>query len=187
LFGLAKPPPKAHHVGGVITMAGTDQRKSDPGLPEISEHDILFECPACGKSLVVDETAAGLMVPCPQCSISVIVPPKPAPAKAPVPKPVVPPPRPPSPPPPAKPVAGPVAKPDALDWRGRLLTLGQRLSELQAQRTEINTRLASRANELTRDLVLLSRLETTQQQLLAEWNQLANQLKPGARDEKTSA
>ena len=168
-------------------MAGTDQHKTNLAPPEISEHDILFECPACGKSLVVGETAAGMTVPCPQCFISVIVPPKPATPKPAAPKPAAPPPRPVTAlPPPPKPVAMPVPKPDVHDLHGRLLALGQRLSELQSQRTEINTRLASRANELTRDLVLLSRLETTQQQLLSEWNQLAGQLKTVIRDEKPS-
>ena len=42
----------------------------------VSPRDILFECPSCGKNLVVDEAAQGLIIDCPQCHISVIVPPK---------------------------------------------------------------------------------------------------------------
>ena len=43
----------------------------------IASSDVLFECPNCGKSMVIDEVAAGLMVQCEQCQSNVIVPPKP--------------------------------------------------------------------------------------------------------------
>jgi hypothetical protein len=50
--------------------------------------------------------------------------------------------------------------------------LGYQLKEIQMQRTEIHNRVASRLNELNRDLVQLARLDATQQNLVAEWNQL---------------
>ena len=34
---------------------------------EIMPTDIVFECPHCGHTLVVDYRAAGLQVPCPSC------------------------------------------------------------------------------------------------------------------------
>jgi DNA-directed RNA polymerase subunit RPC12/RpoP len=128
----------------------------------MSPRDILFECPACRKSLVVDEAAEGLIVDCPQCHINVIVPPKPAPPK----------------PAPAKPVVAqpPVAATESDDLRSRLVTITSKLKELQTQRTEINNRLASRLNDINRDLVMQARLETAQQQVIAELTQLVGQI-----------
>ncbi len=53
----------------------------DQTIPEIAitPSDILFECPDCGKSMVIDESAVGMMVDCPQCPAHVIVPSRPAP------------------------------------------------------------------------------------------------------------
>jgi hypothetical protein len=48
------------------------------------------------------------------------------------------------------------------------------------QRTEIHNRVASRLNELNRDLVLLARLDATQQKLVGEWNQLVSAAKPAS-------
>ena len=39
--------------------------------------DILFECPNCDKSMVIDESAIGMVVECPQCHTNVIVPSRP--------------------------------------------------------------------------------------------------------------
>ena len=52
-----------------------------PTIPEIAiaPSDILFECPNCGKSMVIDESAVGMIVDCPQCPAQVIVPSRPAP------------------------------------------------------------------------------------------------------------
>jgi DNA-directed RNA polymerase subunit RPC12/RpoP len=52
-----------------------------PTIPEIAiaPSDVLFECPNCGKSIVIDEAAVGMIVDCPQCSAQVIVPSRPAP------------------------------------------------------------------------------------------------------------
>src|SRR5256885_113394 len=82
----------------------------------VTPRDILFECPSCRKSLVVDEAAQGMIVDCPKCHTSVIVPPKPVSAFA--------------PPPPSemgKPAAPPATKaPSAAegdDLRGRLVTI----------------------------------------------------------------
>jgi predicted RNA-binding Zn-ribbon protein involved in translation (DUF1610 family) len=43
----------------------------------IASSDVLFECPSCGKSMVIDGVATGMMVECEQCRTNVIVPPKP--------------------------------------------------------------------------------------------------------------
>ncbi len=42
----------------------------------VTEFDILFDCPACAKSMVVDESAVDQAVECPQCGQTVIVPPR---------------------------------------------------------------------------------------------------------------
>ena len=128
----------------------------------MSPRDILFECPACHKSLVVDEAAEGLIVDCPQCGINVIVPPKPAPTA----------------PPSAKPAVDqrPTAPAAGEDLRSQLVTITSKLKELQTQRAEINNRLASRLNEINRDVVMVARLETSQQQVIAELNQLVGKI-----------
>jgi DNA-directed RNA polymerase subunit RPC12/RpoP len=137
----------------------------------ITPRDILFECPACGKSLVVDEAAEGMIVECPQCHTNVIVPPKPtagapaAPAKSAPAKPEAP------QPPPSSATGLPAAA-----MVEKLTKLTDQMKELQAQRTEISNRIGSRLNDLNRDLVLLARLETSQQQILSEWKQLLQQL-----------
>jgi len=43
--------------------------------------DILFDCPACGKNLVIDGGGAGLKILCPQCQSKVTVPGQKAPPK----------------------------------------------------------------------------------------------------------
>ena len=134
----------------------------------ISPRDIIFECPACRKSLAVDVVAEGMIVQCPQCRIDVIVPPKPTSALA--------------PPPPSQAssktgaVEGKKPVPAGEDLRSRLVIITDKLKELQTQRTEINNRLAARINDVNRDLVMMARLETSQQQVLAELNQLVDQI-----------
>jgi predicted RNA-binding Zn-ribbon protein involved in translation (DUF1610 family) len=54
----------------------TDREKDKTQEIVVSSNDILFECPSCGKSLVVEEDAEGLIISCPKCQTSVIVPPK---------------------------------------------------------------------------------------------------------------
>jgi predicted RNA-binding Zn-ribbon protein involved in translation (DUF1610 family) len=44
----------------------------------ITPGDVLFECPSCGKSMVIDESATGMIVECGQCFTNVIVPSKPS-------------------------------------------------------------------------------------------------------------
>jgi len=53
----------------------------DATIPEaiITPRDILFECPNCSKSMVIDESAMGKIVDCPGCPAQVIVPSRPAP------------------------------------------------------------------------------------------------------------
>jgi vacuolar-type H+-ATPase subunit I/STV1 len=41
---------------------------------KISENDIVFDCPSCHKSLVVDVVAAGHALDCPNCKTNVTVP-----------------------------------------------------------------------------------------------------------------
>src|ERR1022692_1485310 len=52
-----------------------------PTIPEIAitPSDVLFECPNCGKSIVIDEAAVRMIVDCPQCPAQVIVPSRAAP------------------------------------------------------------------------------------------------------------
>lgn len=140
----------------------------------ISSSDILFECPSCGKSLVVDEGAEGLIIGCPQCQTSVIVPPRQDKSAL-------------APPPQTTRAHPPKEeKPGAAKTQGgdlppqkRLAVLAGQLKEIQAQRTEITNRIASRLNEVNRDLVLLARLETSQQQILGESNQLVEKIGAG--------
>ena len=146
----------------------------------ISPQDILFECPSCGKSLVVDDAAQGLTVECPKCHINVIVPPKevngPTPiatiaAAKPAPAGEATPARAPSP-----------ATRRAEELQQRLAAVGQQLKELQTQRTELSNRIAARTNEMNRDLVLLARLDTSQQQVLGELNQVVQQLLASSKE-----
>lgn len=46
----------------------------DPLAAEIRDTDIVFDCPHCGKSLVIDYRGAGLQIPCSDCGKSVLVP-----------------------------------------------------------------------------------------------------------------
>lgn len=118
-------------------------------------NDIFFECPACGKSLVVEDQAEGMIVPCPQCRANVIVPPREQAAAKPAAAPT--------------PVSVPVARHAVV---APLAALLHQLQEMQTQRTEISNRIAARLNDVTRDLVAVSRLDATQQQLVAEWAQV---------------
>lgn len=144
----------------------------------VGPRDILFECPSCNKSLVVDEIAEGQVVPCPQCGTSVIVPPKtPAPPSAP---PAPPPPAtapapaaPATPQIPATQQAAAAAPATVAELKQRLTALQHKLAELHMQRTEVTNRITSRLNEINRDLVLLTRHGTAQQQLNSEYEQLA--------------
>jgi DNA-directed RNA polymerase subunit RPC12/RpoP len=146
----------------------TDQTKAKDESAIVTTTDILFECPSCGKSLVVDEAAEGMIIDCPQCRTNVIVPPQSTKAAA---------------PPSAlkvesKPIAEGKSAAANVPPERRLAALAGQLKEIQAQRTEVTSRIAARLNDVNRDLVMLARLETSQQQTLSEWNQLI---------EKTSA
>lgn len=56
-------------AGKVIGMAEKTEEVAD-----IKETDIVFDCPYCGKSLVIDYRGAGLTIPCTDCGKSVVVP-----------------------------------------------------------------------------------------------------------------
>ena len=181
LFGLAKSSLTEHHALGVRHMAEANSTPAKTSAPVITERDILFECPSCGKNLVVDESAEGAIVDCPRCYIKVIVPPKIQPVAA-QPRPATPAPAPAAPPPPVPP---PPAAPtpeisDAAGLQARGAAFGNQLKELQMQRTEIHNRVASRLNELNRDLVMLARLDATQQKLVGEWIQVVGPSKAPA-------
>jgi DNA-directed RNA polymerase subunit RPC12/RpoP len=143
----------------------------------ISSRDILFECPSCGKSLVVDEAAQGLTIECPQCHINVIVPPKPHAAV--------------TPPPSSSAASGKAATPaaaappstaqrtetsDMAALHQRLVTLANQFKEVQTQWTEVTNRVAAHINEINRELISLGRLETSQKQILSEWNHIVAQI-----------
>jgi hypothetical protein len=147
-------------------MATVDQANAGTKELVIGPRDILFECPACGKSLVVDEAGEGMIVDCPQCHINVIVPPKAGTQSLTAQSVTVPIP---------EPAAAPSAE-DGGDLHARLVALGNKMKELQTQRAEINNRMAARINDINRDLVLMARLETAHQQVVAELNQLVAQV-----------
>lgn len=48
--------------------------RPEPGENVVTESDIVFDCPHCGKSLTIDQRGAGMMVRCPDCQASVQVP-----------------------------------------------------------------------------------------------------------------
>ncbi len=159
---MNKQPTKANADGAVVT-----------------NQDILFDCPSCGKSLVVDVSAEGMIVDCPQCRTNVIVPPRSTARSEPsasVARAT-----------PSKEAAGSAEETgaSALDVpaQKRLVVLAGQLKELQTQRGEVTGRIASRLNEVNRDLVMLARLETSQQQILSEWNQLSEKVFAASRDE----
>ena len=41
----------------------------------VTPNDIVFECPSCHKSMVIDRAAEGASVNCPKCAVPVVVPP----------------------------------------------------------------------------------------------------------------
>jgi hypothetical protein len=141
--------------------------KSEPVV--VGPRDVLFECPACHKSLVIDEAAEGMIVDCPQCKTPVIVPPKAPPAVAAAPRPST------------EVAPAPTGEVAASDVTEQIIALGSKLKELQTQRTEIATNVAARLNEINRQMVMLSRLEASHQQVMAEWNQLLGQVRGGGR------
>jgi DNA-directed RNA polymerase subunit RPC12/RpoP len=132
----------------------------------VTTSDILFECPACGKSLVVDDTAEGMIIDCPQCRTNVIVPPK---STKPAPSPMGMKEEP-------KPVEVSKSAPVDVSPRKRIAVLAGQLKEIQSQRTEVTGRMAARLNDVNRDLVMMARLETSEQQIISEWNQLIEKI-----------
>ena len=150
----------------------TEQAKARDEDAMVTTTDILFECPSCGKSLVVDAAGEGMIIDCPQCRTNVIVPPRSAGRSE----------------PPASATRAAPSKEDAkpseeprsgaadVPAQKRLAVLAGQLKEIQAQRTEVTSRIAARLNDVNRDLVMLARLETSQQQALSEWNQLVEKI-----------
>jgi predicted RNA-binding Zn-ribbon protein involved in translation (DUF1610 family) len=136
------------------------------GAPVVTPRDILFECPSCGKSMVIDQAAEGYTIECPQCHIPVIVPPKTGAA-----------PQPPLPPSlaaaaKAAPAPKPAGSVDVAGLQEQLTALNHQLREQGTQWTELTSRIAGRINEINHDLVLLARLEASQKQILSQWSQI---------------
>ncbi len=60
----------------------SEENREKPAAPEaqsaegteIGDTDIVFDCPHCGKGLVIDYRGAGLEINCSQCGESVLVP-----------------------------------------------------------------------------------------------------------------
>ena len=50
------------------------QEISDANGAEIRDTDIVFDCPRCGKNLVIDYRGAGLQITCSSCGAEVLVP-----------------------------------------------------------------------------------------------------------------
>ena len=48
--------------------------RNDVDETEIRDTDIVFDCPHCGKNLVIDYRGAGLQINCSACGESVLVP-----------------------------------------------------------------------------------------------------------------
>ena len=48
--------------------------RGDVDESEIRDTDIVFDCPHCGKNLVIDYRGAGLQINCSECGESVLVP-----------------------------------------------------------------------------------------------------------------
>src|ERR1039457_4555306 len=109
----------------------------------VTNQDILFDCPACGKSLVVDVSAEGMIVDCPQCRTNVIVPPRSTTRSE----------------PPASVTRAVPSKEEAkyaeetgssatdVPAQKRLAVLASKLKELQTQRGEVTRRIAPRLNQ----------------------------------------
>lgn len=154
----------------------------------ISENDILFECPSCGKSLVVEESAEGMIIDCPQCETNVIVPPRSSAADpaAPSAPPAAEPPTPSTPstepakPAPSHATTQPIPTlaeaPNVAKLHEEMTALATRIKEVQTQWADATNRIATRINDINRELVGLSRLEGSHKQALKDWNQLVGKL-----------
>jgi DNA-directed RNA polymerase subunit RPC12/RpoP len=157
--------------------------KANAGESAVTNQDILFDCPSCGKSLVVDISAEGMIVDCPQCRTNVIVPPRSTALSEPS-TPVT---RAVPPKEEVKPVEDVELSTTDVPAQKRLAVLAGQLKELQTQRGEVTGRIAARLNEVNRDLVMLARLETSQQQILSEWNQLVEKIGAGSHADSVDA
>src|SRR5258706_3762483 len=110
----------------------------------VTNQDILFDCPSCGKSLVVDVSAEGMIVDCPQCRTNVIVPPRSATRSE----------------PPASATRATPSKEEAkfteearsgatdVPAQKRLAVLACQLQVIHAQRGEVTGRIAARLNDV---------------------------------------
>lgn len=141
---------------------GTSESGSESGAP-----DIMFECPMCGKTMVVAAEGAGEIVMCPACDQEVIVPggplwdevqaqleaeAQPAGTEQEMPPPEQPP--------------RPSDTPSSLaELRERLQALEHQLRENRAQCTETAEAITQALNQATRYKLKLQRLEERQRVL----------------------
>ena len=51
-----------------------EELETEAAEAEIRDTDIVFDCPQCGKSLVIDYRGAGLTINCSDCGTPVLVP-----------------------------------------------------------------------------------------------------------------
>jgi predicted RNA-binding Zn-ribbon protein involved in translation (DUF1610 family) len=139
------PAQRQHCIGTTMTV--------DNETLEIGPHDVVFECPACAKSMAADEDAEGLTVDCPGCGAQVIVPSKPGRSAS-------------------------SSASSAAELNARLSLLVGKLRELQMQRTEISNNIIARLNDINRLVVMLARLEASHQQVMQEWNRILADAEP---------
>lgn len=163
--------------------SGMGQSNSAPFV--IRSNDIVFECPKCGKNLVVDQDAEGLTVLCPQCGTEVIVPPRPSVAPAPPSTYRAPPKAPPPPPPPAQKEVQPQVTQlqaqhvDTAALHTRLAALSAQLKELQRQRAGLISRMMVHVEEVNRILEQLGGMQGAENEVHREWSRI--------REETTNA
>jgi len=157
--------------------SGMGQSSSAPFV--IRSNDIVFECPKCGKNLVVDQDAEGLTVHCPQCGTEVIVPPKPSAAAAP-----------PTvyhahtavPPPPAQMEVQPQITQVQTQYvetavlHSRLTMLSTQIKELQRQRASLIARMMVHVDEVNRILEQLGGLQGAENETHHEWNHIREKI-----------
>lgn len=118
----------------------------------VTEKDILFDCPHCAKSLVIDERAAGLVIQCPKCSKEVEVPQKAH-------------------------VTGALEHHDAATLEEKMSQLETRMSENRMQHTETVNKLNDHITQTNRLKVRMRKLDSDYQKMEEELKALTKKKK----------
>ncbi len=63
-----------NETGPAVSGDGFTPEATEASGAEIRDTDIVFDCPRCGKSLVIDYRGAGLQIECSTCGSEVLVP-----------------------------------------------------------------------------------------------------------------